>query len=108
MSAKEAKRELRRIRKMARRGPLAPYRLAVSVLLGLIVAGREIWENLQGDPSAGVLRFVAAGLLAWVTWGAIDSVFASASRELEAAEKRAKRAQRQAEREAQNQAHAES
>lgn len=102
MSPKEARKEIKRLKKLSRRGPLAPYRMMVAVLLGLLVGGAEIWANLQGDPTMGVVRFAAGALLGWVMWGVIDSAFAAANREMEAAERRARRERRQAEREARN------
>lgn len=94
VTAKEAKKELKRIRKAARRGPLAPYRLAAALVLGFVVAGADLFGSLVEDPTVPALRFALAALLGWVMWGVIDWVLASTSRQMDLEERRAKRAAR--------------
>ena len=95
VSVKEAKKELRRVRKLRRRGMLAPYRLAFSFVTAVVVAGPELVKTASGDPSDPALRFAAGGLLGWAMWGVVDSVLASAQRRVDADERRERRRARE-------------
>lgn len=97
ISVKEAKKELRRIKKLSRRGPLAGYRMAVAVGLGVLVAGSDLLRDMSGDPTRSALRFMAGALLGWVAWGVIDSVLASVNRSVEAEERATKKRAREEE-----------
>jgi len=91
ITVKEAMKELRRVRKLRRRGMLAPYRLAVALVTAIVVAGPELVSTASGDPSRAALRFAAGALLGWTTWGVVDSVLASTQRRVEADERRERR-----------------
>jgi hypothetical protein len=97
ISVKEAKKELRRIKKLSRRGPLAGYRMAVASGIGVIVAGSDLLRDMSGDPTRAALRFLAGALLGWVTWGVVDSVLASVNRGVEAEERANKKRSREEE-----------
>ena len=78
ISGRRARRELRRARALARRGPLAAYRLALSLVSGMVVSGGALFDDVRNrtTPDDDLLRFGFAFGLVWVSWGVIDSVFA--------------------------------
>lgn len=63
------------------RGPLAPYRLALSVLVVVLVFGPTLYSmTLSGTPDDGVLfRAAAVGFLVWVTSGVVNTALATAT-----------------------------
>lgn len=95
ISVKEAMKELRRVRKLRRRGMLAPYRLAVALVTAALIAGPELVSTASGDPSRAALRFAAGALLGWTAWGVVDSVLASTQRRVDADERRERRRARE-------------
>ena len=62
-----------------RRGPLAPYRLALAVVFALLVAGGRMWTALstgQADDAA-LLVAAGAGLFVWIVTTIISSILAA-------------------------------
>lgn len=99
LSGRKARRELRRARRLSRRGPIAPYRMAAAVVASLVVAGPAMVRAAgSGDLADPLLRFVCAAALTWMTWGLVDSVFADVQhreeREAELARRVAARARK--------------
>lgn len=69
------------VRHPGERGPLAPYRLALSVIVVVLVFGSTLYSmTLSGTPDDGVLlRAAAVGFLVWVTSGVVNSALAPAA-----------------------------
>lgn len=68
------------VRHPGKRGPLGPYRLAMSVAIVLVVFGSTLWTMIStGNPDDGVLlRAAIVGLIVWVTSGVVDRALAEA------------------------------
>ncbi len=74
--------EFRIVRRNAdRRGPLAPYRLAIAIVVIAIVVGPALWASVRGGTpdDALLLRAAGIGLLVWVTTGIVSKALADAS-----------------------------
>ncbi len=74
--------EFRIVRRNAdRRGPLAPYRLAIAIVVIAVVAGPALWASVRGGTpdDALLLRAAGIGLLVWVTTGIVSKALADAS-----------------------------
>lgn len=63
------------------RGPLAPYRLALSVMVVVLVFGPALYAmTVNGTPDDGLLlRAAAVGFLVWVTSGVVNTALAPAA-----------------------------
>lgn len=63
------------------RGPLAPYRLAISILFALVISGTQIWAAAQtGDHvDETLIRFGVSGAFAWLVVGRINSILKAAA-----------------------------
>lgn len=64
-----------------RRGPIAPYRLAICVLVVGVVFGVPLYSTLVGSTpdDTVLLRAAAIGVLVWITTGIVDAALAAAS-----------------------------
>lgn len=62
------------------KGPIAPYRFAITVLFALLVAGPDLWEALHGlrEIDDALIKSGIAGLMAWVVLGLADAILRSA------------------------------
>lgn len=71
------------VRRPDRRGPLAPYRLLVSVGVVMLVFGSTLYRSVvDGMPDDGVLlRAAAVGLLVWITTGIVSSALGAAEQQ---------------------------
>lgn len=72
------------VRRPSRRGPLAPYRFALTVAFALAVSGGDLWDAARGDSGAStdavLLRAGVASLFIWVLSGIVNGILASATR----------------------------
>lgn len=68
------------VRNADRRGPLAPYRLVIAVVVVVLVSGPALWTMVsEGLPDDMVLlRSAAIGWLAWITTGVVSRALADA------------------------------
>ena len=90
LSVKEARKEIKKAKIGARRGPLAPWRLAATLAFSLLIGGRGLWDAVYAGENMlhGAKVFVAAFAIAWVSWGVIDASLAGAAKKASAAERR--------------------
>lgn len=68
------------VRHPDRRGPLAPYRFLISVLVVVVVLGPSLYQSVvTGPPDDGVLvRAAVLGLIVWVTTGVVSKALGAA------------------------------
>jgi hypothetical protein len=64
------------VKRPNRRGPIAPYRMALTVLFVFFVAGRQLWAAaMTGYGSDGALIDAGvAGLFIWVLSGIVNAI----------------------------------
>lgn len=62
------------------RGPLAPYRLAITIVFAMVISGAQLWAAAQGHTSvdAALIRAAIAGLFAWLVVGRANSILKGA------------------------------
>lgn len=63
------------------RGPLAPYRFAITVIFVMAISGTQLWEAAHGTASvdSALIRAGIAGLFAWVVVGRANSILKDAT-----------------------------
>ena len=68
------------VRSQDRRGPLAPYRLTIAVVVVALVLGPALWAGFTaGTPDDGVLiRAALMGMVVWITTGIVSAALADA------------------------------
>lgn len=69
------------VRRPNRRGPLAPYRFAITVVFALLVSGAPLWratETGEGIDRA-LIRLALTAVFAWILLGQINKILASAN-----------------------------
>jgi hypothetical protein len=64
------------VKRPNRRGPIAPYRMALTVLFVFFVAGRQLWAAaMNGYGAEGALIDAGvAGLFIWVLSGIVNAI----------------------------------
>ena len=64
------------VRRASSRGPIAPYRFAITILFAALVAGVDLWEAVNGlrPPDPALIKAAIAGLMSWVVLGLADSI----------------------------------
>lgn len=69
------------VRRPNRHGPIAPYRMALSVAFALFVAGRELWHAVQDGVGYddALIHAGAAALFIWVLSGIVNSILVNGS-----------------------------
>lgn len=67
------------VRHPNRRGPLAPYRFAITVVFAFAVSGAALWDATETGVGIDIalLRTAASALLAWIIVGRISKILAS-------------------------------
>lgn len=70
------------VKRASRRGPIAPYRLVITVAFALAVAGMPLWDaaNSTVGVDSALLHVAGAGLFAWIVLGRVSAILGSASR----------------------------
>lgn len=63
------------------RGPLAPYRLAISIVFAIAISGAQLWAAAHGraDIDRALILAGLAGLFAWLVVGRANAILKSAS-----------------------------
>src|SRR6056297_1896513 len=69
------------VRRPNRRGPLAPYRFAITVVFAFIVSGAALWDAAETGVGVDValLRTAGSALLAWIIVGRVSKILASSA-----------------------------
>lgn len=69
------------VRRRPGNGPLAPYRLVMTIGFALAVAGMPLWDSIEtgNGLDEAMLRIGGAGVLMWVLSGHINRILAAAS-----------------------------
>jgi hypothetical protein len=67
------------VRRPGSRGPLSPYRFAITVAFSLLVAGTDLWEAFHGlrPVDDALIKAAIAGLMSWIVLGLADSILRS-------------------------------
>lgn len=70
------------VRRPGQRGPLAPYRLVISIAVVMVVLGPTLYSMVAGQTPDDVvlLRAGAIGVIVWITTGIVSSALGSAAR----------------------------
>lgn len=66
------------VRRPSQRGPLAPYRLTISVVFGLVLAGRRMLTAAETGVGvdSSMLLFGGSTLFAWILVGVLSKLLA--------------------------------
>ena len=69
------------VRHPNRRGPLAPYRFAITVVFALVVSGGALWDATESGVGIdmALLRIAGSALLAWIIVGRVSKILASSA-----------------------------
>ena len=68
------------VRRPNGRGPIAPYRFAITIVMAAMIAGRGLWTALElaDGIDMALLRVFGAAVFAWFVLGKIDRIIGSA------------------------------
>jgi hypothetical protein len=69
------------VRRPSQRGPLAPYRFAISLVVAVFVSFDDLRAALLdgGDADAAMLRALVAGVFTWIVLSVLNRVLATSS-----------------------------
>lgn len=73
--------EFRLVVRRPGRGPLAPYRLSITIGFAMAIAGTRLWDAAHGSaPVDGALLLAAAaGAFAWLVVGRANAILRAAA-----------------------------